>query len=430
MSHQTDCAGASLDTVRDALQAAGHLIRPRGADAFMASCPLHDDRSPSLSVNWRPATYAGHGGAVLLHCFSCGADAADLAGALGLRVADLFDAPLPEPKREAARRTRPTHRKPAVGSPATPGPLPPRITAEHHEDNHQWRRVWVYTYTDLRGRAVQQVIRQECSCTGQLHKRFQQRYRVERQWVYRKPEGFAPTLYQPAAIRTAKTTGNWVWIAEGEKDADTLTRAGRLATTNPQGAANFPTQLIDQFQDLNVAIVADRDLSGYRRAVALAAQLRGTAARVVVLLAALEADKADLTDHVEAGLWEPAQQLGGLLEVTADDLHALTLAAQATQAEDRFTIAVTEAAAHQARRETHPGSDLAASRWRGEADRQRGVVDDLHQQLQHHAHQHPTATAHHTEAVTAILACIQDTYRSLASNAAASEGTTELKESA
>ena len=37
--HQLRRPGTALDDVRNALQAAGHSIRPRGPDAFMASCP-------------------------------------------------------------------------------------------------------------------------------------------------------------------------------------------------------------------------------------------------------------------------------------------------------------------------------------------------------------------------------------------------------
>ena len=48
--HQLRRPGTALDDVRNALQAAGHSIRSRGREAFMASCPLHTDRSPSLSV--------------------------------------------------------------------------------------------------------------------------------------------------------------------------------------------------------------------------------------------------------------------------------------------------------------------------------------------------------------------------------------------
>lgn len=51
-----------------------------------------------------------------------------------------------------------------------------------------------------------------------------------------------------------------VWIAEGEKDADTLAALGQLATTNAQGADNFPDELAAQFAGLSGIIAADRDL--------------------------------------------------------------------------------------------------------------------------------------------------------------------------
>ncbi|MDP7706922.1 hypothetical protein [Mycobacterium sp. TY815] len=423
MSEHTGGTGASLATVRDALHSAGQFVRPRGADAFMASCPLHIDHSPSLSVTWRAATTTGRGGAVLLHCFSCSAAVADIAGALGLRVTDLFDSPLPTPTPDKPR-SRPAARRPARAGSAL-RPLPPRITAEPPSDNHHWRRVRVYTYTDQRGRPVQQVIRQECCCTGQQHKRFQQRYRVGRQWVYRKPPEFTPVLYRAAAIATAQQTGQPVWIVEGEKDADTLTAAGRLATTNPQGAANFPPALLAQFEGLRVAVVADRDLSGYRRATALSAQLRGVATEVTLLLPALEADKADLTDHIEGGLWDPAHPCGGLLEVTAADLHALTLAALAAQAAHRCAIAITEHQAHQALWKTGPGSVQALARWRAEAGHQLRIVTDSDQQLQRHARENPSALAHHAvRATAAVRSQIHDTYRGIGA------GHDGLKESA
>lgn len=435
MAHESHCAGSSYDTVRDALQSAGCLIRPRGAQALMARCPLHTDHTPSLSVTWRPSTPGGRCGAVLLHCFSCRADAADLAAALGLRVADLFDAPLPAPTRETLHRTRPTRRRPDPARLAS-GPLPPRITADHDTTSHQWRRVRVYTYTDLNGRPIQQVIRRECGCTGRIHKGFQQRYRVGRQWLYRKPEGFVPGLYRPAAILAAKNTASWVWIAEGEKDADTLAGVGRLATTNPQGASNFPTHLVAQFEDLKVAVVADRDLTGYRRALALSQQLHGTAAQIVVLLAALEADKADLTDHVEAGLWKPAQPFGGLVEVTPADLHALTLAAAAAQAGHRFTVAIAEMLAYRARRDSAPTSAHAAARWLAEAGRHLGIVNNVHHELQRHARAHPTAAVGQAAAAaTTLRLCIEESYRRHSNNgpaaaSSAADTVSELNESA
>ena len=105
---------AALDVVRDALQAAGHSIRPRGPEAFMASCPLHTDHSPSLSVGWRENTRAGRGGAVLLHCFSCQAPAADIAAASAWAWPTCSTTPPPPPGNTAR----------APHSPRRPGEYP------------------------------------------------------------------------------------------------------------------------------------------------------------------------------------------------------------------------------------------------------------------------------------------------------------------
>jgi len=400
-AHQTRRPGGAFDDVRDAVQSSGQTIRPRGSDAFMASCPLHTDHSPSLSVTWRENTRAGHGGAVLLHCFSCQAPAVDIAAALGLRLADLFDNPAPVTAQNAPPRRRPTYPQPTRPAPAL-GPLPRRITVTHNRGEHQWQRVRVYTYTTAQGKPVQQVMREECSCNGQLHKRFRQRYRDGRQWVYRKPEGFTPVLYRPAAIHTAAKTGAWIWISEGEKDADTLTRVDRLATTNAQGAANFPDELLAQFNGLQVAIVADRDLAGYQRAINLYERLHDSAAQVVVLLAGLEADKSDVTDHVEAGLWEADQPFGGLVTVTIDELHALAIAATARQAADRFAVAMAEARAHHRHRATAP-SVRAVARWLAEAAQQLRTVQHGHQTLHRHANDHPSPLASSAAHVVAAL---------------------------
>ena len=50
---------------------------------FMASCPAHDDRSPSLSVK------EGNDGRVLLHCFA-GCTFYEVIESLGLSPGDLF----------------------------------------------------------------------------------------------------------------------------------------------------------------------------------------------------------------------------------------------------------------------------------------------------------------------------------------------------
>lgn len=58
-------------------------VRQRQPGQWSARCPAHEDKGPSLSIRETPE------GAVLLHCFG-GCCVADVVGALGLDMADLF----------------------------------------------------------------------------------------------------------------------------------------------------------------------------------------------------------------------------------------------------------------------------------------------------------------------------------------------------
>ena len=304
-------AGRSLDTVRDALEANGGFTRDRNTEAFMASCPLHDDANPSLSVTWKPRPHRG-GGAVLLHCFSCQAHAGAIAAALGLRLADLFDEPA-DPNTPRAPRPPQIRRRPAA-------PRPARAP----EKKHPWKQVRVYTYTTEAGAPLLQVIRQECTCDAEpeLHKRFLQRYRQGRQWNWKKPDGFVPVLYRARQLAAADRD-RWVWLTEGEKDADTAARQGLIATTNPQGAGAFAPELAAELAGRRVAIVVDRDRAGYQRGLALSALLADHATQIQVLLPATTENKADLTDHITAGLWDDGQPFGGLIETSITELEHL-----------------------------------------------------------------------------------------------------------
>ena len=84
---------APIDTVLSRLE----KVRQRQPGQYSARCPAHADNSPSLSVR-----ETGEG-SVLLHCFS-GCNVAEIVGALGLDMSDLFPPRLlsgNEPKRHA-----------------------------------------------------------------------------------------------------------------------------------------------------------------------------------------------------------------------------------------------------------------------------------------------------------------------------------------
>jgi DNA primase len=60
-------------------------VRRMGAGRYMACCPAHDDKNPSLSIR-------DDGERVLIHCFA-GCDSQDVIDAVGLRWGDLYDTP-------------------------------------------------------------------------------------------------------------------------------------------------------------------------------------------------------------------------------------------------------------------------------------------------------------------------------------------------
>ncbi|SLC86587.1 hypothetical protein [Mycobacteroides abscessus] len=304
--------GHALDLVREACERTTGTVKARGEHAFMARCPLHQDNTPSLSVRWKPARSGDAGGAVFLHCFSCDASAEFITAALALKVSDLFDNPLPETNAKTIRQARvPRPPRPAIQVAAQ---RPRKPDSDHH-----WQRVRVYTYTTVAGLPVQQVIRQECHCDGTRHKRFVQRYRHGRNWEWNAPEGFTPVLYRSRELHRADAN-DWVWLTEGEKDAETAARLGQVATTNANGSGGFPDTLAEQLRGRKVALVVDRDRAGYQRAATVYSQLQPYAAELVILLPAIHTPKADLTDHVETGHWDSADEFGGMTVTDLDEL--------------------------------------------------------------------------------------------------------------
>jgi hypothetical protein len=62
-------------------------VKQTGPGRWLARCPAHEDRSPSLSIR------EVEDGRVLLHDFA-GCSTEDVLGALGLGLSDLFEGPL------------------------------------------------------------------------------------------------------------------------------------------------------------------------------------------------------------------------------------------------------------------------------------------------------------------------------------------------
>ena len=58
-------------------------VKTKADNSWMACCPAHDDKNPSLVITEKD-------GVVLLHCFSHQCDVSDIVHAVGLELSDLF----------------------------------------------------------------------------------------------------------------------------------------------------------------------------------------------------------------------------------------------------------------------------------------------------------------------------------------------------
>lgn len=226
MSTQT--LGEAVWKVLDRLQEQGCRPRRTGS-GFSFCCPAHEDSKPSGSLS------EGLEGKALVSCFA-GCTAEQIVAALGLRMVDLFSENLP---RHTEARSRIAN---------------------------------TYDYEDPNGKLAYQVLRFE-------PKDFRQR----------RPDGAGGWIWDLKGVtrlpyrlpHLQKTPLDVpVWIAEGERDADTLARIGFVASTNSGGAGRFRSDLVRWFKGRDVVIVADQDAAGWKHAFQLAWLLEPAAASV------------------------------------------------------------------------------------------------------------------------------------------------------
>ena len=252
----------------DAETIANGLNRPKKtSDGWMACCPAHEDRTPSLSI-------ADGDKGVVVKCFAgCGqADVIDALKSRGL---------WPTPTRTngsgngKARRT---------------------IAAE-------------YDYASEDGELLYQVLRYE-------PKDFRQRRPDGNGWAWNL-KGVTRVPYRlPELLNSTKG----IIVCEGEKDADALAAIGVTATTCAGGAEKWQASYSQYFAGRTVFILPDNDEPGRKHAQNVAQHLHGTARSVHVVELPDLPDKGDVSDWLAAGgtraelvklcaaspVWEPA----------------------------------------------------------------------------------------------------------------------------
>ncbi|MGW4954565.1 DUF927 domain-containing protein [Streptomyces parvulus] len=238
----------------------------------------------------------GSGGAGVKVCCQVGCSTPDVATALGMTLADLYDVPKertyrgPRIARPVAQRGGGQLRKTTQRKPDT------RSEGDH---KHSYRRVESYVYADAAGVITGEVIRRACSQCGE--KSFAQRRPTEGGgWEYKAPE--QRPLYRLPDVAAAIKDGRTVYVVEGEKDADAAGRVGEVATCNPGGAGKWRPEHTAALQGAaRVVIVSDRDATGYKHAAQVRGELlaAGMDAGAVAVVEAV--DGKDLFDHLSAG---------------------------------------------------------------------------------------------------------------------------------
>lgn len=209
--------------ILDALSARDGRPRQSGG-SWSAQCPAHEDRNPSLTVRQIE-------GMALVRCHReppC--ETADVLGALGLALADLYDEP----------------------------------------------RGASYPYTDRLGRLTRTVHRSP-------DKRFTQTGDTAAQ----------PLLYRLPQVVAAVQAGTTVYLVEGEKDVHALEGLGAVATTSPMGASNWGKVDRTPLCGAHVVVVPDQDEAGARYCRDVVSTLTDFAASVRLGRPAVGKDAAD-----------------------------------------------------------------------------------------------------------------------------------------
>lgn len=225
-------------------------VKADKAGHWMAICPGHDDKVPSLSI-----MLTDDGKRLLFSC-QAGCETPKILEAMGMTFKDL--------NAEAVA---------AAGC--------------------ERKLAKVYDYKNKSGALVHQTLRYE-------PKSFMQRrpnpdYNPElppdeknKQWIYNL-DGVNTVLYRLPDLEKALTENSerLILVLEGEADVDAAWAAGFVATTNPMGAGKWKPEYSAELADLNVAVVPDLDPGprnvGMDHGIAVVESLKGKAKSVRIV---------------------------------------------------------------------------------------------------------------------------------------------------
>lgn len=210
------------------------FVRVTGGEHY-ARCPLHEDRKPSFRVNDEKQTW---------FCDPCGVGGSVIDLVMQMDCCSLASAMEKLGGKPVAQTNGSVIEK-----------FPPKASD---------KIVAAYDYTDAEGRLLYQVVRME-------PKDFRQRRVLpdgSKKWGM---DGVSRVLYNLPKIKEAE----YVWVVEGEKDADLLNSTGLIcATTNAGGAGKWEDQYTEQLEGKEVILCGDNDDAGRKHVKLVEEKLR------------------------------------------------------------------------------------------------------------------------------------------------------------
>lgn len=237
----------------------------RYADKAQCVCPCHNDKQASLTISKGDRC-------VLLKCFA-GCRTQDIVETVGLKMADLFyDAEPGKPKTNWKRYVESREKK--------------KIEA-------------VYNY-------ISSVDGSYCFTKIRLEgKKILYGVITNERFTYGLPKGTSRKDFKAfygnlEALKKAISDGKPIFIVEGEKDVDTLTKQGYTAFTYG-GCSDWQVDFAELVRGADVFILRDNDQAGLKVAQTILNDVKNLAKSAKIINPVPDIPKADITDFFESG---------------------------------------------------------------------------------------------------------------------------------
>jgi hypothetical protein len=255
----------------------GKRIRP---GKYIARCPAHLDKTPSLAIS------EGRKG-VLIHCWA-GCDTRAVVETLGLRLSDLYYDAASAPERVTVANERAKRIAPVTDQ---------DLVKRERKYGAKGQIVARYDYTNSNGACIATKLRMD-----------------PKAFLWRKADGnWGQPKDCPIYNLHRVTKADLVVVTEGEKDCDSLNVFGYTGTTAPNGAASWRAEYAEYFRGKTVLVMPDNDAPGREYAVNVCGSLHGVASFVeVVEIPDGFKDVSDFLAHAS----EPQAALRALVEVS------------------------------------------------------------------------------------------------------------------